>query len=76
MSDLKEHNLKGTELWREYEFGAGEFRITYRIGLPVTLWMRPGGTTHRVLDPNGVTHIVPAPGHFGCVLRYEGKTEF
>lgn len=72
MSTLIESSLKGIEEWREYDFG----RRVYRIDKPVTLWTRPGGTTHRVLDSEGVTHCVPAPGQFGCALRWNGVTQF
>lgn len=54
------------ELWREYDFdrAAGPYRIEY----PVKIWI--GETTHRVQDLEGVVHCVPAPGRFGCVLRW------
>jgi hypothetical protein len=55
------------EKWREYDFGG---RV-YRIESPKTLYFRPGGTTHRVVDSAGVVHCVPAPGTVGCVLRWE-----
>lgn len=54
------------EQWREYDFGG---RV-YRIADPVALYMRLGGSTHRVLDGAGVVHCVPAPGVSGCVLRW------
>jgi hypothetical protein len=54
-----------TESWREYDF---EGRV-YRIEQPKQLFI--GSTTHRVVDAAGVTHCVPAPGHQGCVLRWE-----
>jgi hypothetical protein len=60
------------ELWREYDFGG---RV-YRIEAPAKLFMRPGGTTHRVLDFAGVVHCVPVPGGGGendCVLRWKPK---
>jgi hypothetical protein len=60
------------EEWREYDFGG---RI-YRIDRPETLWYRPGGQTHRVLDQEGVVHCVPAPGINGCVLRWRSKEGF
>lgn len=53
-------------LWREYDFNG---RV-YRIEVPVAFYARAGGETHRVLDQAGVVHVVPAPGHFGCVMRY------
>lgn len=66
--DLKKGDLKN-EAWREYDFGG---RV-YRIDKPKTLYTRPGGTTHRVVDANNVTHCVPAPGEKGCVLRWTGN---
>ena len=57
------------ELWREYDFGGRN----YRIDNPVSLHYRPTGTTHRVVDVNGVAHCVPAPGEKGCVLRWKNK---
>ena len=50
----------------------------YRIENPVTLFWRPGGSTHRVVayDPKTdmmVAHCVPAPGVGGCVLRWQNK---
>jgi hypothetical protein len=57
-------NIK-SEVWREYEFGG---RV-YRIENPQQLWL--GKTTHRVLDGEGITHCVPAPGCQGCVVRWK-----
>lgn len=56
-----------TELWREYDF---EGRV-YRIDLPSKLYV--GATCHRVVDVTGLVHCVPAPGHHGCVLRWQIK---
>jgi len=42
------------------------------INKPKTLYLRPGGSTHRVVDANGITHCLPAPGVNGCVLRWKG----
>lgn len=66
MPDLKEYDICDEE-WREYDFGG---RV-YRINDPVSLFMRPGGSTHRVLDVDGVVHCVPIPGSNGCVLRWK-----
>lgn len=55
------------EAWREYDFNGR----TYRIAGPKDLYMRAGGTTHRVVDKNGITHCVPAPGVGDCVLRWQ-----
>lgn len=52
------------EAWREYDF-AGR---VYRIDDPVALII--GKTTHRIIDSNGIVHLVPAPGHCGCALRW------
>ena len=61
------------EEWREYDFldHEGHQRI-YRITSPVSLYYRmPGGTTHRVVDSEGIVHCVPAPGVSCCVLRWK-----
>jgi len=65
---MKEYDLS-EELWREYDFGG---RI-YRISQPKTLFLRLGGTTHRVVDCDGVVHCVPTVGVRGCVLRWKNK---
>lgn len=69
-SEMKELDIT-TELWREYDFGGR----TYRIDSPVKLFLREGGTTHRVVDSNNIAHCVPAPGEHGCVLRWENKNK-
>jgi hypothetical protein len=69
MSDLKKIELAGVEEWREYDFDG---RV-YRIENPVRVEFRPDSTTHRVTDSAGVVHCVPAPGRFGCVMRWNGK---
>lgn len=66
MSDLTKSDIS-SEAWREYDFGG---RI-YRIEQPMDLYMRPGGTTHRVVDDKGIVHCVPAPGYLGCALRWK-----
>jgi len=57
------------EAWREYDW----LQRVYRINNPVRLFARVAGTTHRVLDADGVVHCVPAPGEQGCVLRWKPK---
>jgi len=52
-SELKKLDLSD-EQWREYDW---EGRI-YRIYKPQWLYIRPGGTTHRVVDAKGVTYCV------------------
>ena len=72
MSDLKTSDITCEE-WREYEFGLAAERTAYRIQSPATLYHRPGGTTHRVVDAAGIAHCLPAPGQNGCVLRWKSK---
>jgi hypothetical protein len=57
------------EQWREYDFAG---RI-YRIDNPTAVYFRRGGSTHRVVDAEGVVHCVPAPGIDACVLRWKAK---
>ena len=54
------------EEYREYDFDSRD--SVYRIDDPVLLGV--GATTHRIVDKEGIVHCVPAPGHFGCVLRW------
>lgn len=54
------------EFWREYDFGG---RV-YHIIKPIGVYWRNGGSTHRVVDCDGITHCVPSPGVNGCVLRW------
>ena len=66
---MEKLELKGVEEWREYDF---RDRV-YRINNPVALYYRKGGTTHRVVDSEGVSHLVPAPGYNSCVVRFKGE---
>jgi len=70
--ELIEHDISH-EMWREYEWidpDTGNVRV-YRIENPVALYLRPGGSTHRVVDVHGVAHCAPNVGRFGCVLRWQ-----
>lgn len=65
------------EEYREYEWyhhDSPQPRC-YRIDNPKALYYRVGGATHRIVDSNGVTHCVPAPGVMGCVLRWKADPE-
>ena len=74
MNNLKEYDISG-EMWREYEFTDRNGNDTiYHIDKPVILLLRPGGSTHRVVDSTGVCHCTPAPEIYGCVLRWENKS--
>lgn len=68
MNELKVQDIT-TEQYREYDFGG---RV-YIIDSPKTLFFRPGGSTHRVLDGHGVVHCLPAPGFNGCAIRWVNK---
>lgn len=57
------------EEYREYDFSGR----TYRIENPQTLFYRIGGTTHRIVDSDGVAHCVPRPDEKGCVLRWKSR---
>jgi len=64
------------EKWREYEFFVdddSDVVCIYRIKNPQKLFIRKGGTTHRVLDAKGVVHCVPGVGQQGCVLRWKPR---
>jgi hypothetical protein len=68
VEELNEYDLTCEE-YREYDWGG---RV-YTIHSPQKLFYRRGGTTHRVIDAEGVAHCIPAPGHLGCVLRLKSK---
>ena len=71
MSELIERDISCEE-WREYEMqGPNATPVVYRIWNPVSLFCRPGGTTHRVVDEDGVVHCLPAPGIAATVLRWK-----
>lgn len=72
-TELTEFDLK-SELWREYEMNDGfGGRTTYRIEEPVKLVVRTGGHTQRIIDKNGIVHLVPGPGYRGAVIRWKSK---
>lgn len=57
------------ELWREVEIDGR----TYRIDNPVTLVTRRGGSTHRVIDREGVVHCYAAPEGGRSVIRWKSR---
>jgi hypothetical protein len=65
----KIHMDISSEMWREYDWNG---RI-YRIEFPKELVIRTGGSTHRVVDNQGVVHCVPSVGVMGCVVRWKSK---
>jgi len=80
-STLIKRKIDGEE-WREYEWNeirqnnmgilySTGLRVIYHIDKPVFLYIRPGGTTHRIVDSNGIAHCVPAVGLCGCVIRWK-----
>lgn len=67
------------EEWREYEWTdpATKARTTYRINSPARVVIpRRGASTHRVIDKDGILHVVPAVGAHGCVIRCCGPLIF
>ena len=59
------------EIFREYLFADGTRHL---IVSPVTLYTRPGGTTHRVVDAAGYVHCVAFPGPDGSTtLRWRPR---
>ena len=68
------------ELWRSYEWVIPEMQNDnensflmreHIIHNPKYVYIRPGGSTHRVVDADGVAHCVPAPGRYGCILKWK-----
>lgn len=57
------------ELYREYDFDGR----TYQIFNPKALYYRPAGSTHRILDQQGVIHCVPFGRGTGSVLRWKNR---
>ena len=59
------------EAYREYDMVGRD--KPYRIENPVGMYVRNGGTTHRVVDSEGVAHCIPFGGTSGTVLRCKNK---
>ena len=57
------------ESWREYRYADQVVRIEN----PIYLYLKKGGTTHRILGGDGVMYCVPAVGVQGCFLRWKPK---
>ena len=60
------------ELWREYEY----LDVTtsykgYHIENPVALFIKEGGTGHRIIDAEGVVHWIPV--NIPHVIRWKPK---
>lgn len=62
--------VAGVEAWREYDWRVDDMARVYRIENPQRIYV--GVTTHRVVDAEGIVHVVPAPGYYGCVVRFLG----
>lgn len=71
---LSKHDLR-SEKWREYVLNPGtDQESVYHIDEPVALFFPKRGTTHRILDANGVVHCVPfGDGIRHTVLRWAPK---
>lgn len=57
------------EEWREVQTSYG----TYRIMDPVTLIVRRGDSTHRVVGADGVVHCYAAPETGMSILRWKAR---
>lgn len=69
VGDLFLDDLEGED-FREYDFGDR----TYKVDKPVGVYIRAGGSTHRVVDANGVVHCVKFCGDGGArVVRWKPK---
>jgi hypothetical protein len=62
-----------SEEWREVETSGG---LKIRINNPVTLILRKGGKTHRVVDIDGIVHCYAAPETGHSVIRWKNKAGF
>jgi len=74
MSNLDK--LKGpyslrSEVWREYDLPGRE--QPYRIYNPQDLYFQEEGITHRVVDGEGIVHLLLAPTQRGVVLRWKNR---
>jgi hypothetical protein len=70
MSNELVSNSLADEEWREYELEGGKI---YRINNPQTLVYRVGGSTHRIVDGDGVVHLLPGPGYRDTVIRWKTR---
>jgi hypothetical protein len=66
---LDEYDIS-EEAYREVILPSG---FVYQIEDPKTLYMRRGGTTHRVVDANGVTHCYPSPSEGTSIIRWKRR---
>lgn len=58
------------ELYREVVLPTGD---VYRIDNPKTLVTRIGGSTHRVVDAQGITHCYADPSVGMSVIRWKAR---
>jgi hypothetical protein len=58
------------ELYREVVRPDG---TVYRINNPKTLIIRKGGSTHRVVDADGLVHCYAAPESGVTILRWKAR---
>lgn len=63
---MKQYDIRA-EATRTITFAGG---WSYTIHNPVTLYIRDGGKTHRVLDAEGVVHCYVAPEYGNSVLSW------
>jgi hypothetical protein len=61
-----------TEAWREYHWP--NTGVTYRLEGAIGLYRRDGGTTHRLVWPDGKTECVPCGAlHPNTIIRWQDK---
>ena len=62
------------ERWREiYFLKTGKI---YKISFPKTLIIRKGGSTHRVVDSDGIVHCYVAPELGETVIKWKNLPNF
>jgi len=71
-SDLNKFDISCEEYREYFLIDSGH---TYRIDKPVSLYIRKGGSTHRVVDSIGVMHCVLSPETGRAVLRWKNKAD-
>jgi len=78
--EKNEDKLTGGE-YKVFDISSEEYRTIifpgldaeYRIDHPVTLIIRKGGTTHRVVDENGEVHCYLDPSLGLTVIKWKSK---
>jgi hypothetical protein len=79
MNENPVQNITGRDIsgviWREYSWVVNGIERAVRIDRPKELFCRPGGTTHRIVDEDGLVYIVPSVGVMGCFITYKPRAD-